>query len=107
TYTATVNVTVTGPLKEKITSIKRKSGSQVYLKWQKQAGVTGYKVYYRKSGSGKYKAISTTRNAKQNTYTFKGLKKKTTYQFKVRSFITVNGKTYYGPYSAVRKIKTK
>ena len=39
--------------------------------------------------------------------TVKKLKSGKTYQVKVRAYKAVDGKTYYGTYSAVKKVKVK
>ena len=39
--------------------------------------------------------------------THKGLSKGRIYCYKVRAYKVVKGKTYYGPYSPVRKVKAR
>ena len=88
---------VTGFKKTKVTSNK------VTLKWKKQTGVTGYKVYQYNKKTKKYKLYKVV---KKNQVTVKKLKKKTSYKFKVRPYAT-SSKVLYGAYSKVIVVKTK
>lgn len=91
--------TALGKVKDlKASSRKR---SSITLKWDKVTGATGYQVY-RYNGS-KWVKIATV---KSNSYTNSDLKRNTQYQYKVRAYGTVNGKTSYGSYSSTLKAKT-
>ncbi|MGI6033354.1 MAG: InlB B-repeat-containing protein [Coriobacteriales bacterium] len=59
--------------------------------WTKVAGATGYDIFFSKC-SKHLKKVKTT---KKLSFTKKGLKKGTTYKFKVRAFKMVNGKKVY------------
>lgn len=97
----------------KAKSLKRPSfkaralaGHKIKLTWGKVANAGGYIVYVKYPGSRQYvKAV--TRNATVKSVTHKGLSRGRTYCYKVRAFKKVNGKTYYGPFSVVRKVRAR
>ena len=53
---------------------------------------------------GKYKLVGIT---KKTSFKQKKLKSKKSYSFQVRAYKTIKGKRYYGPYSAVKRVKVK
>lgn len=87
----------------KVSGFKATSISRTAIKttWSKTKGATGYMVYRYKSG--KWVKVATV---KSNTYTFKSLKKNTTYKVCVKAYKTVSGKTEYGSITTLTK-KTK
>ncbi|MDO5294863.1 MAG: InlB B-repeat-containing protein [bacterium] len=87
-FTGKVTLPAPGNLKAKATSF-----DQIQLSWNKTAGVTGYEIYQSTVLSGSYSCIGRTNN---QTYLVKQLKEKTTYYYKVRAYIDVNGKRVYG-----------
>lgn len=68
--------------------------------WAKTKGASGYEVY--KLTGKTWKKVSDTRST---SFTDKGLKKNTTYQYKIRAYQTVKGKKVYSAFSSVKKIK--
>ncbi len=70
------------------------SDTSIRLNWTNNAHVTGYEIY-SSDCSIKY---GTTQNT---FFDVSGLTQATTYGFKVRTFITVNGKTTYGLFKDV------
>ena len=87
----------------KIKSVKAGKGKAT-VNWSKVSNADGYKIYMATSKKGTYKYIGKTSKRK---LTKKGLKKGKTYYFKVRAYKTLNGKTVYGSYSSVKKVKVK
>ncbi len=79
------------------------SASSVKLSWSKVKGADGYVAYYSTDNKTWKKIDSTSKN----TITAKKLKSKKTYYFKVRAYSKATGKTVYGSYSSVIKVKTK
>ena len=82
--------------------------NKVTVKWKKNAKVTGYEVFRSLKKKSGYKKIATVKKNATVKYVNKKLKKGKKYFYKVRTFTKINGKTYYGKYSAVkatRKIK--
>ncbi|MEY8332354.1 CAP domain-containing protein [Lachnospiraceae bacterium 47-T17] len=112
---ATVTITGTGyysgtkkatfvikPKKQKLKSAKAK-GRSASLAWTKDANAKGYEIYRSKKKSSGYSRIGTFSTNKttacRNTNLAKG-----TYYYKVRSYILVGGKKYYGAFSNIKKV---
>ena len=74
------------------------------LSWDKVSSATKYQVYRSTSKNGKYTLVKTT-----TSKSFKDTKltKNKTYYYKVRAVRVANGKTVYGKYSDIIKVKTK
>ncbi len=89
------------PAKASVKSVKAAKKS-VTVKVNKTAGATGYQIKYTVKG-GKAATATTTSTSK----TVKGLKSGKKYTVKVRAYKKVNGKTYYGSYSAAKTVKVK
>lgn len=88
----------------KVTALKKKNvkKNSISLTWKKQANVKGYRIYqYKKGGYKKIKEVT------GNSVTIKGLKKKTSYKFKVKSYVKVSGKSIESNFSSEIKVKTK
>jgi fibronectin type 3 domain-containing protein len=85
----------------------KSTGGKATLSWRAISGAGGYVVYMSQSKKGAYKKVATITNGKTATYTKTGLKKNTTYYFKVRSYKKYNGKIYYSAYSTVRSVVVK
>lgn len=103
----TAKTTYTKPAKTSTVKLERyKNSKRLRVKWTAQARCTGYQV-----------VIATNKKMTKNkkTYTVKGttakklkikkLQKNKTYYVKVRAYLTVGSKTYYGAYSTVMKSK--
>lgn len=99
---ATTINTCTKPSKVTGLASKVVTKNAVKTSWKKTNGATGYKVYVAKNG--KWVSVGTTKN---NTYTFKGLKKNTKYKFAVKAYKKVGNKTVYADSFAVVNVKTK
>ena len=69
--------------------------------------VTGYKVYRVAKKNGKYKVIKTIKKAGTLKYTDRKLKKGRKYYYKVRTYTKIDGRTYLGKWSKVKKITAK
>ena len=80
------------------------NGASVVVKWNKAAGATGYKVFYCEEGAD-WKTAGTTTSL---SYTVKGLKCNTKYNFKVAGTAKAsNGKTVEGLHSGILSTTTK
>lgn len=87
--------TVTTATKPQNLTVKATAGNKkVSLSWNKVKGATGYQVYMQAPNES-FERIKVTEN---NSYTVKNLKKGATYKFRVRAYITVDGKNVYGGY---------
>lgn len=95
------------PVKTTLKSVKKTGAKKAKLIWKKVKAASGYEIYMSTKKSSGYKKIKTIKKAKTVTFTKSGLKKKKTYYFKVRTYRTVNGVTYYGNYSNVKQVKIK
>jgi|GEM_PF-5461738 len=83
-------------------------------KWKKQTAkmsisrITGYQIQYSLKKNFKSKTKTVTVNGYNSGSKKIGkLKKKKTYYVKIRTFMRVDGKTYYSGWSGVKKVKTK
>lgn len=78
-----------------------KSTASVTLKW-KASNASGYEVYRSTSKTKNFKKVGTTPSAE---FTDKGLKKGTTYYYKVKAYVnTTSGKVYSDASSAVSAV---
>lgn len=92
---------LTGP--GKITGLRLSvKSSTVTLRWDKAAGVSGYRVYRLNSKTKKYERLTTLSG--ENTLSWKDEKRATAtaYSYKVRAYVTKDGRTGYGDYSDVK-----
>lgn len=90
---------------EKITGLKAQNQKRTTLEitWDVQYYGDKYEVYIYNSKKKKYKKIGTIPTNVGKIY---NIESGTTYRFKIRAVRTVNGTTYYGPYSDVLKTTT-
>ena len=103
-YTETITVKVLEPTK--ITGLKAQNQKTTTLEitWNLQNNTADrYEVYIYNSKTKKYEKLGTISSNVGKVY---GIQSGTTYKFKVRALRTVNGKTFYGPYSDVLKTTT-
>lgn len=77
----------------------------ISLSWKKKS-VDGYKIY-RKTGTGKYSCIQTIKNNTTVSFKDTSVKPANTYTYRIRGYVTVNGKNYYSSYTAVKKAELK
>lgn len=97
------------------TAYKPKAAKKAFTaKWKKlttkmpKAKVTGYQVQYSTNKTFKTGAKTVTvKGATKTSRKISGLKKKTTYYVRVRTYISVGGRYYYSTWSAVKSVKTK
>ena len=94
-------VTSTKPLSVDLKATAGKN--KATLKWNKQAGVTGYVVCYKASKNAKWQSLGATKNT---SLTKAGLVKGKTYYFAVKSYRVVGGEIYSGAYT-IKSVKIK
>lgn len=87
--------------------ISTSTTSSLKITWEKEYGVTGYKIYRSTSKEGKYSYVATISNKSSNTYTDKNLISGKTYYYKIRAYKTLDGENLYGSYSNIFSGKTK
>lgn len=83
--------------------------TQIKTTWAKAGGVvSGYQILYGKNAS--FSSIAARKNVSGKStvsYTGKNFTKGRTYYVKVRTYTVFNGVTYYGAWSAAKKVKCK
>lgn len=85
-----------------VTEIKKGTYNQVKLSWKKVGSASGYQVY-RKTGTGAWTKLTTTKSL---SYTDKTAGCGTKYEYRVRAYRTVDGKKYYGKYASKNAVIT-
>lgn len=89
----------------KISKVTNVKGRKIKVKIKK---VSGYKFQIKVSTSKKFKKSVKTYKTSKTTYTTKKkFTKGRTYYVKVRTYKKIDGKTYYGKWSKVKKVKIK
>lgn len=72
---------------------------KISFKWSKKSDITGYKIYKYNSKKKKYECVKTL-SQKTTSYTISKLSAGNSYKFKIRTYLTKSGKTYYGDYTS-------
>lgn len=83
---------------------KNKKKKTVTLSWKNVSNASGYELQY--ATNKKFKS-SKKKVSKKTKITVKGLKKKKTYFFRVRSYRWNGSKKVYGKWSVIKKVKIK
>ncbi len=92
------------PSKVKKITLKNVKGKKLKVTIKKVRNATGYEIKYStKKNFKNARIVKTTKTS----HVIKKLKKKQYYYVKVRAYRVVNGNTYYGSYSATKKIRVK
>ena len=73
-------------------------GNRIKIAWKKLANVSGYEISRAVQENGVYTVVGKA-EANSSSYTDTAPAAGTTYYYKVRAFVTVNGVNYYGNYS--------
>lgn len=107
-YTGTKSKTfVIVPKKEKINSAKAAKSRKVSIKWNEDEYASGYVLYCSSTGANSgFKKIASFTKPSRTSYQSSAMRRGT-YYYKVRSYIVVNGKKYYGAYSKVKTVRVK
>ena len=90
-----------------ITSVKTKSEAFT-IKWKKKTNIAGYQIQY--STNSKFKKGNKTikiKKAKTVSKKITGLKPSKKYYVRIRTYKTVNKKTYYSSWSKKKNVTTK
>ncbi|MDD6042452.1 MAG: L,D-transpeptidase family protein [Eubacteriaceae bacterium] len=80
-------------------TVSERKTDALTLSWYRRNNVTGYKLY-RYNGDTRT-LIKTIKGASGTKYTVTDLKAARNYKFAIRTYRTVNGKTYYGPLTEI------
>ena len=84
-------------------TVKNIRGRKVVVKWKNVVGISGYQIQY--ATNKKYKRQK--KQSLKKTICYQKLRKKKTYYIRVRAYTVYNGKTVYGRWSKVKKVKIK
>lgn len=92
----------------KVTNFRysQSNSTKIQLKWNAQSGNSGYQIYKYSNNSGKYILLNTITGSSRYSWTNMYLKSNTEYKYIIRSFVTINGKNYYGDFSEELKVTT-
>ncbi len=82
-------------------SAKKSKSKVAKITWGKSIGAEGYQVCMATKKNGEYKVIKEITSGSTVSATKSGLTAGKTYYFKVRSYITVNGKKVYSEFTKV------
>lgn len=97
-------ITATSPAPASVKATKYSSGV-ARLSWSKCVGAEGYQIAYSTSANGTYKSAGYITSGSTLSGRKTGLTAGKTYYFKVRSYITVNGKKVYSAFSTTVRVK--
>lgn len=94
------------PVKATITELKNKS-KKILIKFKKNTGSVSYEIQCSRSKSFSSSVKKVTVSYNKSGYYIKNLTKGKNYYFRIRGVKRVSGKTYYGSWSDVKKVKVK
>ena len=97
------NIVQNGPAISKLTAGKK----QVTVSWKKISGVTGYQIAYSTKASFSGQVKKSVKGASKTALVVKGLRARTTYYFRIRTYKTSGGKTTYSSWSTAKKVTVK
>ena len=111
TYTVTFKINPKPATISKITPAKKSAT----IKWKavktkmSKKKITGYKIQYSTSSKFKKSATKTKtiKGATKTSVKIKNLKSKKKYYFRIRTYMKVDGKTYYTTWSKTKNVKVK
>ncbi|MCR2033571.1 Ig-like domain-containing protein [Anaerofustis stercorihominis] len=102
-----VNVIV-APKKGKITKLISKGNKRLGVRFAKDIKSSGYQIVVaRNKRFTQNKKTINVKSYKTTGVNFSKLKSKSKYYVRVRSYKTISGKKYYGPWSSVKAIRTR
>jgi len=100
----TVTITV-NKLNKTVVKVK-KSKKTIQLTWNKVSGASGYVIERSLKKTKGYSTIKTIKSGNTLKYNDKKkLKKNKTYYYRIRAYVTVDGKKIYSDYSKVRGVE--
>lgn len=85
----------------------RVAGLNIRTVVKKQNDVSGYQYQLCRKKNFKGRKSTYNGSSSENIATTDALRRKTTYYFRVRTYVYTNGKTYYGAWSKVKQARTK
>lgn len=91
-------------VKAKKQKVLKNAKRRIKIDWKKVKNATSYQIYISTNKGKKYKRVKTISAKKKCTYTYTGKEGKTIY-IKIRAVSKKSGKTLYGSFSKVKKVK--
>ena len=85
--------------------VKKLAKTSIRISWKKNGNAKGYIVYMSTSKKGKYKKIAALSKNTRVSFVKKKLKRRKKYYFKVRSYVKIEGITFYSADSTVKYAK--
>lgn len=95
------------PKKTVITSASSPAKKTIQVKWKKNSQATGYQIYASKSSKFASPQKISVKGRTKLSCNITKLTSKKKYYVKIRAYKTVDGKTYYGSWSAVKAVTVK
>ena len=92
------------PPKQSVKSLTSGKAEQLKITYKKFSGASGYQVRYSESSS---MSDAKKKNTRKTSLTVSGLGSGGKYYVQVRTYKTVDGKTYYGAWSAKKSVSVK
>ena len=93
------------PPSTSISSLKNSAKKTITVKWKKAKAGTGYQIQYSLKKNMKNAKSIKVKKLKTTSTKIGKLQKGKTYYVRIRVYQTVNGKTIYSKWSAVKKVK--
>lgn len=87
--------------------VSNKTSQKVDLKWNKITSISGYEIYSKNLEDESYNLVMKIKKNSKTSATIKNLKPGQKYYFKIRTYITIDGKKYYSDFSKETKVTTK
>lgn len=104
-YAGTITKTfIIRPNQVESVKVKSQKTNSITINWSEVNGVTGYKVYVFDYSKNEYQYAGKT---KDTSFEVTKLKASTSYKFKVRAYVNVDGTQYFGKYSTYLKNSTR
>ena len=91
--------TYTAPTGKQTLKCAAQAKNALKVQWNKVRTASGYQVQISTKGGKKWSTYATIKNNATISYTFKKLAAGNNYKFRVRFYITVDGKNYFSPWS--------
>lgn len=86
--------------------VSAESKTGIKLSWNEISGASGYQIQRYDASRKKYVTVKWVKDGAKTTYINSGLKKNTTYKYRMRSYKTVKGKKIYSYYCTAKSAKT-
>lgn len=97
-------ISVTVMLDQTELAVTSPKAGRALIAWKQVNGADGYQIWRAESGTGKYAIVKTIQAGDVTSYTNTGLNSGAAYDYKVRAYKNVDGKTIFGEYSAVKSV---